>query len=893
MAKEKASSGPAATTSPPVAPSDKKPDTIGADPVKISVELSTRFLEHFSEQLYSSPQKAFEELISNGWDAGADYVDVRIATDLAAPGATLAVLDNGSSMDEAGLKALWHIASSPKKNMTHLHGRPVIGKFGIGKLATYVLANKLTYICRAADGVIRRVTMDYAALSHNKATDPDKLIRDVDLNIYKVGEADVYEALKNVSGGAELTDLIKKGIPSPKRPEFEDEFGGEKAKLVPPAAGTWTLVILSDLKQNGKDLKIGVLRRMLSSALPIGSELIIAINGDPLSSAKMETPVSEEWVIGPDLNLTEFEFEEEDDTAPPPAPGQDPVTKTTLIKITSQKKPYPCVELPNIGTVTGRVRLFQHQISKGKSEERGASNGFHVNVRGRVVNQSDPSFGEKNLSHGAWACVRITVRADGLNEFLTTSREQFREQRTLKLFRAFLRKLFNLVRSQYDSDVKAALPHGGDVLVQSLGVVSLNPLWNVVAQTRAGNAPVPGMFDEEGIADTDEKRKSWLHDTSENIKTALNEIRFERLEDDSFVKFRLSDNSIVINKDHPFVEEHSRTKAEKELLRTMGMVSLLTDVYSIDIGVGSSKLQSIREYRDKLMRFKAMQRRWSGLHIAKLLLQMQHDSSTYKKLEACVSDALRYLGFEVKDMAKPGEPEGVAYAFPTPTRTSPNEDDAAPPLYKFTFDAKSTGGAKAQTNNLGLDGIHEHMKREGADYALVIAPGYQHGAVEVRCKQQGITPITARDLGKLLEYTVEHGAIPVTELRNMFSLYTPDGVHEWVEALGAKLKSKRPLTLDIFIRALAHLKGKIPDVLSASLVAHICREQFKKKTVVDADVIALVKGLSILVPDIIGLMDNDKIIVNASSEKVAEAVRSQLEKLHSELPLDADGEVAE
>src|ERR1700677_4331253 len=121
----------------------KTPDTIGTQTGKIPVELSTRFLEHFSEQLYSSPQKAFEELISNGWDAGADYVDVRIPDDLAQPKATLSILDNGSSMDEEGLKQLWHICASPKKNTPILHGRQVIGKFGIGKLATYVLANKL------------------------------------------------------------------------------------------------------------------------------------------------------------------------------------------------------------------------------------------------------------------------------------------------------------------------------------------------------------------------------------------------------------------------------------------------------------------------------------------------------------------------------------------------------------------------------------------------------------------------------------------------------------------------------------------------------------------------------------------------------------------------------
>lgn len=865
----------------------KTPENIGVESAKISVELSTRFLEHFSEQLYSSPQKAFEELISNGWDAGAKYVDVRIASDLEAPGATLAVLDNGCSMDEAGLKALWHIASSPKKNTPHLYGRPVIGKFGIGKLATYVLANKLTYICKASDGVIRRVTMDYASLGHDKPTDPDRLIRDVDLNIYKTTQADVYEALKNVSGGDALTELLKKGIPSPKKPEFEDEFGGPKAKLEAPDNDTWTLVILSDLKRTGKDLRLGVLRRMLSAALPIGAELIIAINGEPLTSSKLDTPISEEWVIGPELKIEEFEFDEEDETALAPAPGADPATKTTKIKVTSSKTPYPCVDLPGIGKVTGRVRLYLQQISKGKSEERGTSNGFHVNVLGRVVNQNDPSFGEENLSHGAWACVRITVRADGLNEFLTTSREQFREQRPLKVFRAFLRKLFNIVRNQYDSDVKAALPDGGDLLVRSLGVVSLNPLRNVVDATLAKKAPVPGLFDEEGIGDREEKRKVWLDETAENIKTALNEIRFERVNDDSFVKFRLADNSIVINKDHPFFEEHSRTKAEKELLRTIAMINILTDVYSADIGIGASKLQSIREYRDRLMRFQAMQTRRSGTYIAKLLLEMQHESKNFKLLEAVVSDALRYLGFQVVDKATPGEPEGIAYAYPTPTLTDPTEDEAAPPLYSFTFDAKASEGMKAQTNNINLAGIVEHRERYEANYALVIAPGYQEGAIEIRCEQQVVTPITAADLGKLLSYTVEYGAIPVTKLREVFGLYSPDKVAAWVKGLEEWLQAKRPLSLDIFIKALERLRGKVPDVLSASTIAFICRDQLRKKTVKEEDVVALVSGLAILVPDLVGI-DGDKIVVNASANKVAEAVRSQLEKLHSEA--EEDGE---
>src|SRR3984957_21084896 len=114
------------TTKPPVTPTI---ETIGKAHSLISVEISTRFLQHFSEQLYSSPQKAFEELISNGWDAGADRVDVRISPDLKTnPGATMVVLDNGASMNEEGLRQLCLIPFSRKTWKPTEIGRQIFGK---------------------------------------------------------------------------------------------------------------------------------------------------------------------------------------------------------------------------------------------------------------------------------------------------------------------------------------------------------------------------------------------------------------------------------------------------------------------------------------------------------------------------------------------------------------------------------------------------------------------------------------------------------------------------------------------------------------------------------------------------------------------------------------------
>jgi hypothetical protein len=134
-------------------------------------------------------------------------------------------------------------------------------------------------------------------------------------------------------------------------------------------------------------------------------------------------------------------------------------------------------------------------------------------------------------------------------------------------------------------------------------------------------------------------------------------------------------------------------------------------------------------------------------------------------------------------------------------------------------------------------------------------------------------------LGKLLEYTVQYGAVPLTTFREIFEIYDPNKVSAWVTGLEARLKSSRSLTIDIFLKALTNLKGKIPDALSASTIAYEVRDKLGAKSVKNDDVIAVARGLSILVPDLVGV-EGDKIIVNASPERVAAAVATQLDQLH-------------
>ena len=856
--------------------SGARADTIGTKTTDISVEIGTRFLEQFSEQLYSSPQKAFEELVANGWDAGADFVDITIPNDLEEEHAAITVFDNGVSMDENGLRELWHIAFSPKTENREQHGRKMVGKFGIGKLATYVLANRLTYICKADDQVIRRVTMDYVSIK--RKAEPDKLVSQLSLEMFEVSDNDLTQALRGVAGGTQTLELISDEAEIPTmEDEIDHDFGAEGSSLSRARAKTWTLVVLSGLKQPGRALKAGILKRMLKAALPLSTEMVIRLNRERLTSTKSEIEVTKEWGISDDLPFTELEIETnmlEDE-------HEDSDTSSTNIQVSYANDPVPHAILPEVGRVTGKVRLYKDRISGGKSEEQGVSNGFFVNVLGRIINQNDPSFGEKNLNHAAWSRFQMTVRADGLDKFLTTNREQFQDQLALRVFRAFLRRAFNLARSTYDSDPQVEMPYGGDILVKSLGVLSLAPLRSAVSETLRTQAPVPGLFDESGISDREAKRRDWHANTKKNIRNALDTVKFECLGDTEFVKFRISDNTIVINKDHPFVTEHTRTKAEKELMRTIAIVYLLSDIYGLETGIEPEKLEGMREFRNRLMQFRALASRQSGTHIAKLLLSVQHDSEEEKKLETVVRDALSHLGFFVQHMGNSGEPEGIAKAYAISRTWKPTIEEPEQPIYSFTYDAKTTKHERAKTGNLTLDAVEEHRVRFCADYALVVAPGFQQGAADTRTKGGCITLMRASDLGRLLELTVEFGALPLDKLEEVFKLDRFGQIGPWIDRLRENLAETRLFTIDKFLRSLELLEGKVPDLLHPQLIQITCRNELNLPTVKEKEIMDMARGLAIAVPDLIGVDDSSgKIVVNASAERVADAVRVQLEQLH-------------
>src|SRR6266700_5690962 len=136
------------------------------------------------------------------------------------------VLDNGESMDVQGLEKLWHVGTSTKRTDPPAGGRPQIGKFGIGKLATYILGHQLTYICRAKDGHVRAVTMDYKRID-KAAAEGELHIDPLKLSVRELNRKGLTDILKPLGVGSTVLPLIDAGVPLPskKKKPVDDEFG--------------------------------------------------------------------------------------------------------------------------------------------------------------------------------------------------------------------------------------------------------------------------------------------------------------------------------------------------------------------------------------------------------------------------------------------------------------------------------------------------------------------------------------------------------------------------------------------------------------------------------------------------------------------------------------------
>lgn len=752
---------------------------VGTKTDSIDVRLSYRIVELFSEGLYASPNKAIEELVANSFDAGATRVHVLLAANLHEQDASIVTVDNGEGMDANGLKQHWLIGISNKRNLAKLpKGRQQIGKFGIGKLATYVLANRLTHISKHK-GKYYSTSMNFAAL--------DKRVQ---------GGVEPKSAIQIPL--RELTEVEAKQALEP----WTDATAFKAMKLAlfgKGAAPSWTIAIMSSLKPKVHELKPGTLEWVLRTALPLRPDFEIWLNGIKLSPSKQGKGLIKKWVLGRDMvQLSK------------PAPKSVSASEDKGVDSASEHR--FGLDVPDLGRVTGYAEAYEDLLT-GKSDELGRSYGFFVYVFGRLVNVLDGHFGisPDELRHGTFGRFRLVVHMDGLDRELRSNREAISEGPLLAVAQDVLRAIFNAVRPTLEKHDEEEEP--GAKLARKLAAspasLTRHPIVELTRAVLEGKAKsryliVPDVktADERGaVLERLEQRAA----EADQFVTGLT-IDYDGSPDGGFAGYDTSTGNLRINAWHPFVatfHDEFASKGVGQPLELFAMAEVLAEAHLHAIGVKQEQIDDFLSLRDQLLRNLANESGRQSAFAVALALRDARNNPT--ELEEKLCAAFSSLGFEVTPIGGKGKPDGVATALLSADAKGKARQ------YAVSLEAKSKekDQGKVAAGTVKISAIIRQRDDYNCQHAIVVGRAFptSQGDVSALAKEidgdrnktaalgepKTITLITIDDLAQLVR------ARPVKQLglqklRELFECRLPDESAKWVKSVKETKVKKPPYT---------------------------------------------------------------------------------------------------
>ena len=512
--------------------------TVGKKVGDVPVHFSYNIIELFSGHLYSSPIKAVEELVANSFDAFARKCVVYVPDSIEK--SQVWVWDNGDSMDKDGMKELWLVAESKKRDAereskAEKRGRLPIGKFGIGKLASYVLGRRITHLCKK-NGEFLVVTMDYGRI-----TPEGEEYQEVRLAVRSLTKEEMLEAVPFVQGSS---------------------FDGSTIDL-DGKDESWTLVVIDNLKQ---PLEIGRLGWVLSTALPLRPDFHLYLNGKEIESSKSKIPKIREWRIG----------------------KNDPIAKKLKFdtgRDLKQAEPYDYyVTIPGYGPISGFIDLYRDALDTGKAEGTGHSNGFFIMVRDRLINEDDNTFGTESLPLGVgFNRFRAVIYANFLDKYLTANREDVSSSVAQKALQTYLRAAYNEVRNTYEKDLdrQAKKESFEEHLKNVPGTLLSYPLRQTI----------------EKIVSEEYSGFSIRVEPGKKPKASIEKLELQQLEVDAPLA-TLENGILYMNVNHPFYRDYADFPGVRKLV----VAEVLLEAYIVDAGVESETVREILNRRDQLLR---------------------------------------------------------------------------------------------------------------------------------------------------------------------------------------------------------------------------------------------------------------------------------------------------
>jgi hypothetical protein len=830
----------------------------------IRVEISYQIIGLFSEGLYSSPNKAIEELVSNAFDADAHHVHVVLSKDLAGQGASIAVLDNGSGMDDRGLRVHWIVGDSQKaKQRATQAGRQTIGKFGIGKLAAYVLGDRLTHITKSG-GKYYSTSMDFRRVPQTVDIDNvDNVEVEIDpvrLDLRELSEAEAKQALSQwLRDDTGRSDLVLFG------PEAEE---------------SWTVAIISDLKPMATELSPGMLRWVLSTAMPIRDDFHLYLNNQKVTSSKIDSKRIGRWTLGNEL--TEI-----------PKPAPDEIEADVDDGFVQGDYHHWRLIDKILGPISGYVEIYESPIDTGKSALVGRSNGFFVYVHGRLINADDAGFGidRNSLRHGTFSRFRVVIDIDRLDEELRSSRETLRDGPRVERTREVLRGLFNFARTKLEAHETSTSPtrRASERLADSPASLAERPILRMLLAAFENEIEPRHVVisEKESFQDSEDLRVRIEERVTSGVGVVGDVVYADLGTHTPMAVLDGTTGQLSINLEHPFVAHFADEFGDKKKnlpLELFAIAEILLEAELFDAGVDRETLNTVLDERDDLLRHLA---RSSGAENSLTVAQgLQNSASSAKGLEAALVLAFRQLGFEAVPKAGKDEPDGLAEAF-----LSGGQDGAH--HYRVALEAKSkvAPGAKVKKQAVEVSTIARHRKEAQCDHAIVVGPEFETGPDDLgavireidddRKANPGktITLMRIADLARLVRIAPVKRA-NLEQLRDLLATCrTPDEAAAWVDAFSAKTLAPAPY--QTILEAVWSIQQDDQEHTVEYGSLRTALRLTKSLTISDGELRTECAALARMAPNLF-FAHEDRVELNIHPDKVIEMVHDYVDSLPEE-----------
>lgn len=801
---------------------------------KVVLNIDYRIIEHFSDHLYSSENKAVEELVSNGFDAQATKVYVYTPGKYVSD--RVVVWDNGWSMDVGGLKDLWSIASSPKEEMGRVaraegrRDRRMIGKFGIGKLASYVVGNSILHLCHK-NGRYLVVSVDYGKIrgegGHRPPSPEDRNVHTEP--IYELSESEARAYVEGLFREPDATDAMAL---------FEED--------------SWTLAVIGDLKV--ERMPPGRLSWVLGNGLPLRPDFNVWVDEEKVKSKLGRREDGDEWDFSHErlkgqLRKRWEQHQKEkgitEDLKFDDAAGLDDLNPEASI---------PYVEFPNLGKVWGATRIFDDSLEKGRASEQGRSQGFFIIVLGRLINPNDAEFFLRPPQFGAFNRSQFELHVDGLDEVLLADRKSIQEDtphaEELKLLQ---QAVYLTARAELDNRDTAS----GDEpeLPATLPVKSREhyrqPLVALLA-TREDTPPSEFPLSDPKIA-----------------REALGE-------DERISRVAPKGEGFEVNVSHPLfksldAELGGRSKKSRlfdEWYDLFAVSDLLLEGHLHDSGMSLDAVDRVVEWRDDLLRELA-----HSYSIAPSELARELESASYAgddAFEEALAAVLRGMGFDAERIGGPDAEDVFLRA------------TFGPDSYSLVFEAKGRKKGALEASDANVSTVDSQRKDVGAKHAVVVArefqgfrrnPTYEDARILKNCRRHGTVSImTVEALNRLLK-VVRDFQYPLDGLYEVFAeIEPPQEKLERIETL------EDPTDDFDYLKLLKLVKEEQAGRAERELVYYgpIRQEHWKEMDPEEFDM--RLQGLESLAGGLIRLNTNKKTVALVQSpEQVAERIRSRVE----------------